>query len=78
MWTYWNEATAYPAMAHLMGSGTFGGGDGLDLDKALSTSATAASMDPTVQAGVKAQYDILAGWAASASIGQVELMYVLP
>ncbi|KAF7352214.1 Choline dehydrogenase [Mycena venus] len=48
---------------------------GLDLDNALSTSASAASMDPTVQAGVKAQYAILANWAASASIGQVELIF---
>ncbi|KAJ6602071.1 hypothetical protein DFH09DRAFT_1270828 [Mycena vulgaris] len=75
MWTYLNEATAYPAMADLMGSGTSGWVGGLDLNKALSTSATAASMDPMVQAGVKAQYDILASWAASASIGQVELIF---
>jgi len=75
MWTYWNEATAYPAMADLMGSNASTWVGGLDLTNALSTSASAASMDPTVQAGVKAQYDILANWAASGSIGQVELIF---
>ncbi|KAJ7055079.1 hypothetical protein C8F01DRAFT_1234855 [Mycena amicta] len=39
------------------------------------TSVTAPSMDPTVEAGVKAQYAILADWAASSSIGQVELIF---
>ncbi|KAJ7896315.1 hypothetical protein B0H14DRAFT_3853704 [Mycena olivaceomarginata] len=75
MWTYWNGATAYPAMANLMGSGASDWVGGLDLNKALSSSAIAASMDSTVQAGVKAQYDILASWAASASIGQVEFIF---
>ncbi|KAJ7265370.1 hypothetical protein B0H12DRAFT_1011456 [Mycena haematopus] len=75
MWTYLNEATAYPAMAHLMGSNVSTWLGSLDLATALSTSASAASMDPTVSAGVQAQYTILADWAASASIGQVELIF---
>ncbi|KAK7062355.1 choline dehydrogenase [Favolaschia claudopus] len=75
MWTYWNEATAYPAMADLMGDDTSNWVGGLDLSKALSTSASASSMDPTVQAGVKAQYDLLKDWAGSKSIGQVELIF---
>ncbi|KAJ7265350.1 hypothetical protein B0H12DRAFT_1011454 [Mycena haematopus] len=75
MWTYWNEATAYPAMPNLMGSNVSSWVGSLDLTTALSTSASAASMDPTVQAGVKAQYSILADWAASASIGQVEVIF---
>ncbi|KAF8207871.1 hypothetical protein K438DRAFT_1814488 [Mycena galopus ATCC 62051] len=75
LWTYWNEATAYPAMADLMGSNTSTWVADLDLTTALSTSASAAFMDPTVQAGVQAQYAILANWAASANIGQVELIF---
>ncbi|KAJ6464591.1 GMC oxidoreductase-domain-containing protein [Mycena sanguinolenta] len=47
----------------------------LDVTSALSTSVNVASMDSTVQAGVKAQYALLADWAASASIGQVELIF---
>jgi hypothetical protein len=74
MWTYWNEATAYPALADLMGSDASSWVAGLDMTTALSTSVSAASMDPTVEAGVKAQYAILSNWAASSSIGQVELM----
>ncbi|KAJ7880951.1 hypothetical protein B0H13DRAFT_938112 [Mycena leptocephala] len=74
MWTYWNEATAYPALADLMGSDASGWVAGLDLTNALSTSVSAASMDPTVEAGVKAQYAILSNWAAS-SIGQIELIF---
>ncbi|KAJ6515224.1 hypothetical protein C8R45DRAFT_202843 [Mycena sanguinolenta] len=75
MFTYWNEATAYPAMADLMGSSTSTWIGSLDVTSALSTSVNVASMDSTVQAGVKAQYALLADWAASASIGQVELIF---
>jgi hypothetical protein len=76
MWTYWNEATAYPALGDLMGSSASSWVGALDLAKALSTSAAAAAMDPTVAAGVQAQYAILANWTASPSIGQTELMCV--
>ncbi|KAJ7094333.1 hypothetical protein C8R44DRAFT_384167 [Mycena epipterygia] len=69
--TYWNEATAYPAMSDLM---TSSWASGLDTATALSTSVTAASMDSTVQAVVQAQYAILADWAVSSNIGQVELL----
>ncbi|KAJ6515246.1 hypothetical protein C8R45DRAFT_203429 [Mycena sanguinolenta] len=75
MWTYWNEATAYPAMGHLMGSNVSTWLASLDVTTALSTSASAASMDPTVAAGVQAQYSIIADWAASSNIGQVELIF---
>ncbi|KAF8207825.1 hypothetical protein K438DRAFT_1575096 [Mycena galopus ATCC 62051] len=75
MWTYWNEATAYPTIGNLMGSDASTWVGDLDLTSALSTSVSASSMDSTVQAGVKAQYAILADWAASASIGQVELIF---
>ncbi|KAJ7682021.1 hypothetical protein DFH06DRAFT_971575 [Mycena polygramma] len=75
MWTYWNEATAYPAIGDLMGTDAAGWVSGLNTDSALSTSVSASTMDSTVQAGVKAQYAILAEWAASATIGQVELIF---
>ncbi|KAF7335241.1 Choline dehydrogenase [Mycena sanguinolenta] len=75
MFTYWNEATAYPAMADLMGSNISTWLSSLDVTSALSTAASAASMDSTVEAGVKAQYALLADWAASSSIGQVELIF---
>ncbi|KAJ7206782.1 hypothetical protein GGX14DRAFT_456830 [Mycena pura] len=75
MWTYWNEATAYPAIADLMGSDNSTWVSSLDVTTALSTSAQASSMDSTVEAGVKAQYAILSDWAASSSIGQVELIF---
>ncbi|KAJ7055093.1 hypothetical protein C8F01DRAFT_994648 [Mycena amicta] len=75
MWTYWNEAMAYPAISHLMTTNASSWVSSLDTTSALSTSVSASSMDSTVQAGVKAQYAILADWAASSSIGQVELIF---
>ncbi|KAJ7034159.1 hypothetical protein C8F04DRAFT_956689 [Mycena alexandri] len=75
MWTYMNEAVAYPTIADLMGSDAPSWVSGLDLATALSTSVAAASMDPTVAAGVQAQYALLSQWAASSSIGQVELIF---
>ncbi|KAJ7167840.1 hypothetical protein C8R46DRAFT_898201 [Mycena filopes] len=74
MWTYMNEAVAYPTIANLMGDAAPGWVSGLDLTGALATSTDAAAMDPTVAAGVKAQYAILSQWAA-ASTGQVELIF---
>ncbi|KAJ7181580.1 hypothetical protein C8R43DRAFT_273227 [Mycena crocata] len=75
MWTYWNEATAYPTIADLMGADASPWASGIDTTSALSTSADASTMDSTVQAGVKAQYAILKDWAASSNIGQVELIF---
>ncbi|KAJ6532258.1 hypothetical protein DFH09DRAFT_1182534 [Mycena vulgaris] len=75
MWTYLNEATAYPSIADLMGTDASTWASGLDVSTALSTAVTAASMDSTVEAGVKAQYAILSEWAASSNIGQVELIF---
>ncbi|KAJ7724738.1 hypothetical protein DFH07DRAFT_854638 [Mycena maculata] len=75
MWTYWNEATAYPAIVDLMGSNASTWVSDLDVTTALSTSVSASTMDPTVEAGVKAQYAILSEMAASSSIGQVELIF---
>ncbi|KAJ7245711.1 hypothetical protein C8J57DRAFT_758359 [Mycena rebaudengoi] len=75
MWTYLNEAVAYPSMSDLMGNDTSSWVSSLDMSKALSTAVAAASMDSTVQAGVKAQFDILAKWAASSSTAQVELIF---
>ncbi|KAJ7668139.1 hypothetical protein B0H17DRAFT_950122 [Mycena rosella] len=75
MWTYWNEASAYPAISDLMGTAAASWASGLDLTTALSTAVSAASMDATVQAGVQAQYAILSQWAGSSDIGQVELIF---
>ncbi|KAJ7461927.1 hypothetical protein FB451DRAFT_475524 [Mycena latifolia] len=75
MWTYWNEATAYPAISDLMGSDASSWASSLDVTAALETAVAAAGMDSTVEAGVKAQYAILKEWAASSSIGQVELIF---
>ncbi|KAJ6587790.1 hypothetical protein B0H10DRAFT_2093390 [Mycena sp. CBHHK59/15] len=75
MWTYWNEATAYPSIADLMGTSASSWVSSLDMSTALSTAVAAATMDSTVEAGVKAQYAILADWAASSNIGQVELIF---
>ncbi|KAF7302287.1 Choline dehydrogenase [Mycena indigotica] len=75
MWSYWNEATAYPATTHLMGTDASLWASSINTDSALSISADASSMDPTVQAGVKAQYSILSNWAADAKIGQIELIF---
>ncbi|KAJ7064426.1 GMC oxidoreductase-domain-containing protein [Mycena belliarum] len=75
MWTYLNEATAYPAIPDLMGTDAGAWASGIDLDAALTTAVAAAEMDSTVQAGVKAQFAILKEWAASSSIGQVELIF---
>ncbi|KAJ7248394.1 hypothetical protein C8J57DRAFT_1189614 [Mycena rebaudengoi] len=75
MWTYLNEAVAYPSVSDLMGNDASSWTSSLDMSKALSTAVAAASMDSTVQAGVKAQYDILAKWAASSSTAQVELIF---
>ncbi|KAJ7625769.1 hypothetical protein FB45DRAFT_750559 [Roridomyces roridus] len=75
MWTYWNEATAYPSIADLMGTDASSWASGIDVAGALTTSAQASSFDSTVQAGIKAQYAIIAEWAASSTIGQVELIF---
>ncbi|KAJ7506680.1 hypothetical protein B0H11DRAFT_1706725 [Mycena galericulata] len=75
MWTYWNEATAYPNLANLMGSNTSTWTAALDVDSALSVSVAASSMDPTVEAGVKAQYAIQSEWASASNIGQVEIIF---
>ncbi|KAJ7784207.1 hypothetical protein B0H16DRAFT_291615 [Mycena metata] len=75
MWTYMNEATAYPTIADLMGSDASSWVSGLNMTTALSTAVAAASMDPTVAAGVQAQYALQSQWAASSSIGQVELIF---
>ncbi|KAF7299908.1 Choline dehydrogenase [Mycena chlorophos] len=75
MWTYWNEAMAYPAIEHLMSSNASTWVGALDTGAALSTSVAASGMDSTVAAGVKAQYALLASFAASPSIGQVELIF---
>ncbi|KAF7302292.1 Choline dehydrogenase [Mycena indigotica] len=75
MWTYWNEATAYPATTHMMGTDASVWASSINTDSALSISAAASSMDSTVQAGVKAQYSILSGWAAHSKIGQIEMIF---
>ncbi|KAJ7222824.1 hypothetical protein C8J57DRAFT_1593222 [Mycena rebaudengoi] len=41
----------------------------------FSTSVAASQMDPTVQAGVQVQYEILDDWAKSGGIGQIELIF---
>ncbi|KAK7053944.1 choline dehydrogenase [Favolaschia claudopus] len=75
MWTYWNEATAYPTMSHIMGSNASSWVAALNVPAAVATTSSAAALDPTVAAGVQAQYATLAGWAASSSIGQVEIIF---
>ncbi|KAJ7821221.1 alcohol oxidase [Mycena olivaceomarginata] len=46
MWTYWNEATAYPALADLMGDDASSWVSSLDLTKTLSTAASAGVDGP--------------------------------
>lgn len=76
MWTYWNEAIAYPSTMELFGKDQALWAGTVDISKALSTSVAASQMDPTVQAGVQVQYEILDDWAKSGGIGQIELMLV--
>ncbi|KAJ7203428.1 hypothetical protein C8J57DRAFT_1259668 [Mycena rebaudengoi] len=75
MWTYWNEAIAYPSTMELFGKDQALWAGTVDISKALSTSVAASQMDPTVQAGVQVQYEILDDWAKSGGIGQIELIF---
>ncbi|KAF7300031.1 Choline dehydrogenase [Mycena kentingensis (nom. inval.)] len=75
MWTYWNEATAYPATTHLMGTSASSWASAIDTTTALATSVSASAMDATVEAGAKAQYTLLKEWASASNIGQVELIF---
>ncbi|KAJ7239077.1 hypothetical protein C8J57DRAFT_1439038 [Mycena rebaudengoi] len=74
MWTYWNEAIAYPSTVELFGKDQALWAGTVDISKALSTSVAASQMDPTVQAGVQVQYEILDDWSRSGGIGQIELI----
>ncbi|KAJ7217194.1 hypothetical protein GGX14DRAFT_602546 [Mycena pura] len=63
-----NGATAYPAIADLMGSDNSIWVSSLDVTTALSTSAQASSMDSTVEAGVKAHFNMLGSTASMIGI----------
>lgn len=76
MWTYLNEAIAYPSVSDLMGSNFSTWMSSLDMTSALATAVSAASMDDTVKAGVEKQLAIQQQWAADKGIGAVELMCV--
>ncbi|KAF7318626.1 Choline dehydrogenase [Mycena chlorophos] len=77
MWTYWNEAMAYPAIEHLMSSNasTWVGARHQRSPLHLRHRIGAGGLDATVAAGVKAQYALLASFAGSPNIGQVELIF---